>query len=345
MRTAVILAAAVLMGGGSAWGGEGPAKAAAPPAKAAPVEARRISPPVTYENLTVFLIRGPDRIKGKKFLTLQEAMAGKKLVIEETGNVNRLIVINNSDVSIYIQSGDIIKGGKQDRVLQHDIIIPPNSGKQPISAFCVEQGRWQRRGGEDVANFSSSDHALNSRSLKLAAKLQADQGTVWRAVDAEQGKLSANTRIDVTRNASGSSLQLSLENKKVKEMTDAYLAKVGKLPKDQKDIVGLAFAVNGKVSTVDIYASSALFRKLWPKLIRSAATEALAELDKKTEREPANAQQVRDFIVASRKAQEKASKNVNDRVLLKVRESKAQAAFDTYDKDGDGLIHESILAK
>ena len=40
--------------------------------------------------------------------------------------------------------------------------------------------------------------------------------------------------------------------------------------------MGYAFAVNGKLSTADIYPSNRLFRKMWPKLIKTAAAEAIA---------------------------------------------------------------------
>ena len=71
---------------------------------------------------------------------------------------------------MYVQSGDIVKGGKQDRVLMVSMVLPPNSGRLPIESFCVEQGRWQARGREDVSRFASADAALPSREAKLAMK-------------------------------------------------------------------------------------------------------------------------------------------------------------------------------
>ena len=41
---------------------------------------------------------------------------------------------------MFIQSGDIVKGGKQDRILSVSIMIPPLSGRILIEAFCVESG-------------------------------------------------------------------------------------------------------------------------------------------------------------------------------------------------------------
>ena len=112
-----------------------------------------ISGPYTHANLTVFLIHGPDKLQGQIPLTLQEAMAQKKAIVHETSQVNQLAIENVSSEEVYVQSGDIVKGGKQDRVLAYDFILPPHSGKLPIGAFCVEHGRWTRRGAESAAGF------------------------------------------------------------------------------------------------------------------------------------------------------------------------------------------------
>ena len=88
--------------------------------------------------------------------------------VVETGSVSRLMVRNLGDREVFIQSGDIVKGGKQDRVLVASLIVPPKSGYIPIGAFCVEQGRWARRGMEKVSEFSVSASRLPSRAGKIA---------------------------------------------------------------------------------------------------------------------------------------------------------------------------------
>src|ERR1700680_679870 len=98
------------------------------------------------------------------------------VIVRETGNVNELAVENvSSDRDVYIQSGDIVKGGRQDRTIALDFIAPPRSGKMPIAAFCVENGRWTARGTESPAQFSASTQALAGRELKLAAKQKGEQ--------------------------------------------------------------------------------------------------------------------------------------------------------------------------
>src|ERR1043165_4415638 len=132
--------------------------------------AYRISEPISYKNLSIFLIHGKDENNKGNIMTLQEAMERKLFVVYETSEVNELQVENLSkEFDVFIQSGDIVKGGKQDRVLAVSIIIPARSGRISIEAFCVESGCWEKRGGEDSQQFNSSNDRIVTRDLKLAA--------------------------------------------------------------------------------------------------------------------------------------------------------------------------------
>src|SRR5260370_42398071 len=110
----------------------------------------RLEGPFTRGNLTVFLIHGKDRIKGQTFITLQEALVQKKVIVRETRSVNELTIQNVSSEEVYVQSGDIVKGGKQDRMRPVDLILPTRSAKIGISAFCFANGRSTKRGSEQV---------------------------------------------------------------------------------------------------------------------------------------------------------------------------------------------------
>src|SRR5215468_9853715 len=158
--------------------------------RTAPPGEYAVSGPYTHKNLTIFLLHGQSQ--GQAPLTLQEAMKRKLVDVRETGDVNRLTIQNRSNQDVFVQAGDIVKGGRQDRVLALDLIVPPKSSRIPIDAFCVEQGRWSRRGNEGVAAFSASDNALASKDLKIAAKAKASQGDVWVNVSKAQEKLAMN---------------------------------------------------------------------------------------------------------------------------------------------------------
>src|SRR5258708_15611010 len=109
-------------------------------------------------------------------------MEQKKVTVFETGNVNQLAIENTSAETVYVQGGDIVKGGQQDRVFTTDLVLPPKSGRVPIAAFCVEQGRWTKRGSEDARTFAVSNNALPMKAAKLAVKSKQDQQAVWDSV-------------------------------------------------------------------------------------------------------------------------------------------------------------------
>src|SRR5262249_6256470 len=151
------------------------------------------SGPYTHQNLTIFIFRGPDQLDGSHYIPLRDAMETKQVVVHETGNVGELEAENLSDTSdIFIQAGDVLKGGRQDRTIAIDFIIPAKSGRVPIPAFCVESGRWHRRRAENQRLFSCSSHAVHAKSVRLAAKLRRSQSAVWEGVAACQDDLSAS---------------------------------------------------------------------------------------------------------------------------------------------------------
>jgi hypothetical protein len=235
----------------------------------------RLSGPYTHDNLSIYLVHGQDRVQ-KKYLTLAEAIGQGKVVVYETSNVNILQVENLSAEDVYIQSGEIVKGGKQDRVLKDDIIVPTSSGKVDVTAFCVEHGRWTRRGNESAQSFAASPNAIASPEMKRAVKEKGSQGEVWAEVSAAQERLSKSLGTTARAAASPSSYQLTLETPKVKETAEGFKKELSGLANTHPDALGFVAAVNGKVTGSDVYATHDLFRKLWPKLLESAAVEAMA---------------------------------------------------------------------
>ena len=305
----------------------------------------RISAPVSYKNLSVFLIHGKNQIDNKNILTLQEAMEQKVLVVYETSDVNELTVENkSSQYEVFIQSGDIVKGGKQDRVLGVDIILPAKSGKISIEAFCVESGRWTQRGGESAGQFTSSNERIVSKDLKIAANKERSQGEVWKKVQETQDKLSANVGTTVNSGVSKTSLQLSLENKQVVANIDEYLKNLSGILEGESDVIGYAFVINGKINSADIYASNFLFKKLWGKLLKASATEAVSELKGAKGIKLVKISDIKAFLdgADNGKSEERA---VTARVKLTTRESKDDMVFESRDEKSKAVIHRSYVKK
>jgi hypothetical protein len=298
-----------------------------PAAQAADLRAAdyKLSGPYTHGNLTLYMIHGKPGDTGKPPLTLQEALQKGAVRVRETGNVDRLEIENLGDQDIFVQAGDIVKGGQQDRVVQLDLVLAPRSGRIPLAAFCVEAGRWAARGTEDVKQFSSATTSLPSRDLKLAARgvpVKPDarppepeprdprqrrqtartppadsQGRVWSGVAEMQRKLSDTVQAPVAAKASASSLQLSLENEKlqatIKEAVAALTPSIDKEP----DVIGYVFAINGKINSAEVYGSGGLFRKMWPKLLHASAVEALSERKDANGQAAPTVDAVRAFLV------------------------------------------------
>jgi hypothetical protein len=279
-------------------------------------------------------------------MPLQEAMERKAVIVHETSDVNELSIENVSQTDeVLVQAGDIVKGGQQDRVLAVDIVLPPRSGKIPIAAFCVEEGRWQQRGQEGVAHFDSSEDMVATRSLKMAAKDAKSQPEVWRQVGEAQAKLSNSVDTDVRSSASRSSLQLALENEKVQQSSAAYLTKLSSIVDGKNDVIGFVFAINNKISSADLYSSNELFKRFWPKLLKTTAIEAVAERPSSQSGETVSAEAMQAFFAGAERGDESLN-SVTGRYQMIRREGQEGLFYETRDLSQKGVwLHRSYLAK
>jgi hypothetical protein len=347
MKSSIVLAgvAVWLLGSAFLWGVDAPPAAVKAEAK----PAYTLSGPYTHENLTIFLVHGPDQLKDKVFLTLQEAVAQKKAIVHETQNVNELSIENASAAEeIFIQAGDIVKGGRQDRIIAVDLIIPARSGqtsvKMPIASFCCEAGRWQKRGGEATEAFGAADKQAATKDLKIAVRKERGQRAVWDNVARAQMKLGDNLKKNVQSPVSGTSLQLTLEDKDLEKTVDTYVNKLLSATQGKKDVIGYVFAVNGKINSGDMYACNALFQKVWPLLLRGSAVEAFAELKKDNKFDPITADAVKKFL-AEVETGKTTEQDLTKRVKMVQQETKQGIIFETRDKDKkDVMVRRSYIA-
>ncbi|HXL80681.1 MAG TPA: DUF6569 family protein, partial [Pyrinomonadaceae bacterium] len=244
----------------------------------------------------------------------------------------------------YVQAGDIVKGGQQDRMMGVDFIVPPKSGRMPIAAFCVEHGRWSGRGNERAGVFNSSADAVATREIKLAAKSSNSQGAVWENVRIAQDKLSESVGTRVNSTVSASSLQLAIENTRVRATADSYIKTLVNIADRNDDVIGYVFAINGNVNSADVYSSNALFKKLWPKLLKANAIEAIAELQKETFK-PTSVEKAKTFLSDAEKPRP-SEKAVTARVKVVTREDNNNVFFETKDDAQDGAwVHRNYIKK
>lgn len=336
----------------------------------ASAENERLSGPFTHENLSVYFVHGKSAA-GPIPLTLQEALDQNVVQVVETSSVNELEIRNTGDEPIFIQSGDLVKGGRQDRVVTTSFILPPKSGSVPLASFCVEHGRWSQRGAEPAGHFSSSSEVLPSRKAKLAMKaplppasvmpngsvskslsrgvasdsndISKRQQMIWDEVAATQEKLSDGLKQSVKAAESDSSLQLSLENKELQIARAGYISDLEGMA-EANDILGYVFAVNGKIYSADIYPSNSLFRKMWGKLLASSITEAIGDKSSNGKAAlPPDLSIVKAFL-ADAESGETQEKDIANIALQDMRDTEKALYVGVKTEDGT-WVHRSYLKK
>lgn len=304
----------------------------------------QITGPFAHENLSVFLIQKDHAPQGDlNCLILEEALkAGTLRVAEKSGGaeVNKLEVENTGERPVYLQAGDTVKGGQQDRTIGVDFILRPKSGKTTIDAFCVEPGRWETRGAtlSTAATFTLSEAPLASKEQKLAVRLTKSQSQVWTAGGRINGLVQSEPQVSTL----SASYVLTIEDPEVRKKVAQYVNTLLDVVKSRSDLVGMAFAVNGEPDTIEIYAASGLFLKLWPKLLRSAAIEALT---RKAPTESVKSSQVSDIasLLDESGKVEGRTETLPGSIRVKVYDGKTSALFDT-EKDGE-LLHRQVIKK
>lgn len=155
----------------------------------------KVLSPIAHGNLTVFPIVSAKVHDTSDFITLDEGIRSGDVVVTEVGNmhvmirrpipnyrppqVNTLVLVNNSKRPLILLAGEIVTGGKQDRIVGKDRIIAPESDPIDLSVFCVEHGRWT----ESSKSFSSSNYLMAPPQVRRKAMAEKDQTKVWAAVE------------------------------------------------------------------------------------------------------------------------------------------------------------------
>ena len=178
----------------------------------------KVLEPIRHGNLTVFPVVSAKNYPTGEFLTLDEGLRSGEVIVTEAGNVqglirrhptpgirhdgaevNRLVLVNNSKRPLLLLAGEIVTGGKQDRVIGKDRIVPAESDPVDLSVFCVEPGRWvatsdhfgasEAMYGDDAggpSNIRAPMAMMAQPSVRGKAMADKDQGAVWAEVRKQQ---------------------------------------------------------------------------------------------------------------------------------------------------------------
>jgi hypothetical protein len=258
--------------------------------------AYHVQGPFTHQDLTVFLLCS-DHQDRQDFLTLDEGLKEGLVTIteQEHEQVRALWIDNRSDRPLYLQEGERLIGGKQDRTIISSLVIPPKSGRTSVPTFCVEHSRWVEGNKGREFGFSVNP-ALAPKGVRGAAKVEGSQDRVWGCVAAQ--KVSAHNKLQCPN--TNSSVNEMLDAPQVQAISEEYATTLGRALDltENGDAVGMAIVYNGQIEEVNLYPNRALFRKLFPRLIRAYAVQAALLKDQAKGGEPLTGAAVVQFLQA-----------------------------------------------
>ncbi len=228
-----------------------------------------------YKKVKIYYIKAKPTLQKEfigmgQYTTLESAIKTSKIRIQEMssgGTVNTLRFTNTSKDTIIIGMGDIVKGGKQDRVIEKDLLINPGQSI-PVSVYCVEHGRWVAARGRNnnSASFSNYHSNINNTVRKSIVK-EKSQSMVWQKVaeinDANGTKTGTGTYTAVSNSAK--------YNTEVSE----YVAEFNKSISADPSIVGLLAVTGDRIIGCDIYGTPQLFKSNLNNILNSYISEAI----------------------------------------------------------------------
>jgi len=201
---------------------------------------------------------------------LEDALSAGHTRISEVsahGDVNSVRVEHGGQRMLLLLDGEQLLGAKQNRIFNASFLVAPGTTAD-IPVSCVERGRWQ---------FASPDFKASETTLTGAARAaklhrvttsvttgrgyDADQGAVWRDVDAYLTKTKVTSRTSA--------------------FADGYRTKSSVVEQELEHVrplanqIGLAVVHNGKFLCMDVFQAPALYARAWRKVVRGILGDEL----------------------------------------------------------------------
>jgi len=309
-----------------------PGSSAAPPK---PDGSWRLLDGITYENLTIFPVVSSGGYDTSAFLTLEDGLSSGEITVREQGaetlirnrqagrpapsayggpSVNQLVLIHHGKRPLLLLAGELVSGGKQDRIIAKDRIVAPGTEPLPLDVFCVEHGRWSAG-----SQFTSAKTIVHP-SVRENAAVKQKQSEVWESVangsnvNGQGAGIGTETVVVTAAPPVLSSTEISstmameaptqsyskiYESRRVSRPVDAVVNEIQRRFRKETSglkgeaVVGVVVAYGGEVAWSDIFAGNDLFEHYWTKLLRSYAVEAVA---RPTLRETASRDDAREFL-------------------------------------------------
>lgn len=279
-------------------------------------------PPAKVGEVSVFGLY-TDNPESLDILCMTEAMASGKFKVRDSGSVGQLEVINRTGKPVVALGGEMLFGGRQDRIFAATTIIPADAAtKTKVNVFCVESGRWSgsknfrcgprrticRDKSKKYFSYDNLTHRGLSRiSHEVAISGKGDgQGQVWADIQVANRKYGTSNRTNkYARN---------FRSSKVRKKAEVYLKPLLKSFVTEDNLIGFAFALSGEIQFVDIFSDPKLASKYKCRLLKSYALEAMkqgADASKSDAKDDVSVVELRAFIARGNKSFKKTTCEVN----------------------------------
>ena len=200
--------------------------------------------------------------------------AAKVGVAEREGSpvVPELVVTNSGDRPVLLVEGELLEGGWQHRVLQHDLVLAAG-GSLVADVACVEAGRWH--GARDHVRLSRKA-SPSLRAAVSSVPRAARQQEVWRRVgryDAVMGASPTSSYLDHLDRLERSGERAGRDRRGEKQQ--AWLdgaRRLRPLPGQRGVVVGMG----GHPVLLELYPSTAALAAHLEQILTGALLDAVA---------------------------------------------------------------------
>ncbi len=242
-----------------------------------------VSSPHRHGDLVVYPLLLKENDDHKSYMSLDEAVKAGVLKISEwgSGEVPKLKVVNKGNKEVFIMTGEIVTGAKQDRMAAHDVLLGRSQAPVALPVYCVEQSRWAMKS----RNFSSGG-TLGTKKVRRSAVKKFNQNKIWNDVAEKSQQSGVNSQTGT--------MQDVYADRTVQKRTGTYLAALKHVAKKEKNMIGVVMVSKNRIASVDVFANPVLMKKMWPKLLLAAVVDAITQ-EKKSQAGP-SIEDVRRFM-------------------------------------------------
>ena len=291
--------------------------------------------PIKFHNISIVPVTTKKIGDFQSYTLLERGLARKTLKVRElAGNTNEaqvshVQVKNTGKDPVYLLGGEMILGGKQDRIIAADTVVAPSGKWVKVGVFCVEQGRWAGQNMKFKGGGAMADVSIRRAAMK------GSQSEVWNEVAKKNVLHGTQSKTQTYRR--------TIQNAKVRKKIKPYVRQLKqRLPRDER-LAGLVFGINGKIHVADIFGNPVLFQDLSDKLLSAYVLEALGhQVNKRAA--PVSSEAAESFIGKARKTKAKRvrksgrAKNLN-------KEDIDFIGNETIDGDNAETVRESYIKK